>query len=335
MDGETLGMSILRNDNPAKMPPAGSAPALVTLGRYYLRVGDTLSDAAPFSADPGCTNLPTLGSEPVWAAAEYHQALRDAGLARFDAIMRPDQGHCMRALKARENWQLRLNVGGRRRIVFVKKHHVRGWRNRLRARLGLPSGPSAAREEAVNIRRLESAAVPCMELAAYGERLRHDGLLESFLMTPQLDGFAPLDDFLRDHFPATGDEGRAKRDEELGRLIAQVAALARQFHEAGFNHRDLYCCHFFVRPSGPGQFEIRLIDLQRVQQRRWRRRRWLVKDLAQLAYSAPRDRIKCTQKMWFIRQYFGVRKLGPEHKRWIREILAKQHSMERKLGLIA
>ena len=70
-----------------------------------------------------------------------------------------------------------------------------------------------------------------------------------------------------------------------------MAEIARRFHAAGYNHRDFYTCHFLVKEPAPGQFDVRLIDLQRVQRRRWFRRRWIVKDLAQLAYSAPRDRI--------------------------------------------
>jgi hypothetical protein len=100
----------------------------------------------------------------------------------------------------------------------------------------------------------------------------------------------------------------------------------------GYNHRDLYCCHFFIKEGAPGEFQVNLIDLQRVQHRRRHRQRWLVKDLAQLAYSAPRDRIRCTDKIAFIKQYFGVRKLGIREKRLIRLILAKQQQMEHRLG---
>lgn len=249
-------------------------------------------------------------------------------------MMQTEIGHCMRALAVRENWQLQLTVAGRQRTLFLKKHHVRTWWNRLCAWIGLSPGDSAGREEARNIRKLEAAGIPCMELAAYGESLSDDGLLESFLLTPELEGYAQLDDFLRNRFASLNTEGGA-RDAQLQRLIGHVAAIARQFHDAGFNHRDLYCCHFFVHERATGDFDIRLIDLQRVQLRTRMRRRWIVKDLAQLAYSAPRDRIKCTQKMAFIRKYLGVAKLRTEDKRLIREVLAKQHAMERKLGLIA
>jgi heptose I phosphotransferase len=241
----------------------------------------------------------------------------------------------MRTLNDRENRQLELTVQGRRRRVYLKRHHVRSWRSRLRAWLGLGPDRSAGRAEARSVRRLEAAGIPCMELAAYGERLRNDGLIESFLITPELEGFVPLDDFLRTRFDILNPGQSDSRNADLLELIDQVAAVACRFHQSGFNHRDLYCCHFFVREHAPGRFEVRLIDLQRVQYRTRFRRRWLVKDLAQLAYSAPRDRVKCTQKLAFIRRYFGVNKLRPEHKRLVREILARQQAMERKLGLIA
>lgn len=301
--------------------------------RFYARVGKTLEEPAFSTVDPE-TGLGRLGEEPFWVAREYWHVIKEHGLDRFRAMMATEIGHCMRALAVRENWRLRLHVRGRQRTMFLKKHHVRSWWTRLRAWIGLSPTNSAGREEARNIRRLQSAGIPCMELAAYGERLGNDGLLESFLLTPELEGYTQLDHFLRTRFAPLDAEG-SSRDEHLSLLIQRVAQIAGQFHQAGFNHRDLYCCHFFVRELSVGEFDIRLIDLQRVQARtRWRRR-WIVKDLAQLAYSAPRDRITCTRKMAFIRQYLGVSKLRPEDKRLIREVLARQHAMERKLGLIA
>lgn len=312
---------------------SNEAPALEGTHRFYVRVGSTLEEPAhrPVDSDTG---LRANDEEPFWIADDYRESIQAAGLGRFEAMMHADQGQCMRALAVRENWKIQLSVRGRLRTLFLKKHHLRTWWSRLQARFGL-SPRSAGREEARNVRELESAGIPCMELAAFGEKLSQDGLLESFFLTPELEGFTQLDDFLRARFQPLATHLGRQRDVHLQQLISRVAAIARQFHEAGFNHRDLYCCHFFVRETTPGNFEIRLIDLQRVQHRQRLRRRWLVKDLAQLAYSAPRDRIKCTQKMAFIRQYFGVRKLRPEHKRLIREVLAKQHAMERKLGLIA
>ena len=95
----------------------------------------------------------------------------------------------------------------------------------------------------------------------------------------------------------------------------------------------MYCCHFLIQRAGrPAQFDIRLIDLQRVQRRRWLRRRWIVKDLAQLAYSAPRDRVGCKEQVALLHHYFGVRKLRRRDKRLIGAVMRKVRVMQRRLG---
>jgi hypothetical protein len=113
-------------------------------------------------------------------------------------------------------------------------------------------------------------------------------------------------------------------------LIVQVADIARRFHAAGFNHRDFYGCHFLVKETSPGRCDVRLIDLQRVQRRRWFRRRWIVKDLAQLASMSPDDRVGRREKILFLRSYLGVRKLRPQDKRLVRDVLWKSALIRRR-----
>ena len=287
-------------------------------------------------SDPAKTGLQPAGDGKMWMDREFQSALASSGLVGFEAMMATSRGRCLRALKVRENWRLELNgTSHPPRGFYLKKHHVRTWLSRLGAKLGSGPGETAGRVEAKNVGRLAADGIGVMRLVAYGEKLRGDGRLESFVLTEELEGHTQLDHFLSRRFPIRQLHHTVLRDHDLDRLIRRVAEVAGKFHRAGYNHRDLYCCHFFVKEPTPGQFEIKLIDLQRVQRRRWFRRRWLVKDLAQLAYSVPRDRIKCTQKMAFIRHYLGVRKLRPCDKRLIREVLAKQQLMEQKQGIIA
>ena len=74
---------------------------------------------------------------------------------------------------------------------------------------------------------------------AYGERLRADGMVESFLLTEELAGYVELQEFLRNRFPR--GRRRGGRDADLRRIIRHVAEIARRFHAAGYNHRDFYC----------------------------------------------------------------------------------------------
>jgi heptose I phosphotransferase len=267
----------------------------------------------------------------VWIDEAFAPLLNSAGLVDFDSFMETERGRCLRALDDRENWRLDLpHVDGRASGMYLKKHHVRSWRWWLRARLGKAPRRSPGRVEARNIVRLDRSGVTAMRLVAFGDRLHADGLLESFVLTEELVGYTQLDHLLRNRFAER--KASPQRGAALFKLLAQVADVAARFHRAGFNHRDFYCCHFFIREHDDEQFDVRLIDLQRVERRRWLRWRWIVKDLAQLAYSAPRERIGPTERMAFIKRYLGVRKLRPSDKRLIRAVLAKQMRMEQHLG---
>jgi len=299
-------------------------------------IRDGRATAARAATDPAGTGLEQAGDGKMWMDARFRSALEGAGLGGFEAVMAWTDGRCLRVLEDRENWRLELRAQGQPvRGFYLKKHHVRTWQSRVQAKLGGAPGESAGRVEASNARRLADTGIGVMDVVAYGETLRGDGRLESFVLTEELEGYAPLDDFLRRRFVPLPPGRRAARADDLKQLIRQVALLAREFHGAGYNHRDFYCCHLFVRECGRGRFEVKLIDLQRVQRRRWWRRRWLVKDLAQLAFSAPRDRIKCTHRLAFVRDYLGVQRLRPCDKRLIRQVLAKQRRMERRARNIA
>lgn len=293
---------------------------------------ERLAAARALPVAGGATSLAMLEPGRMWVDPEFRARLERAGLASLDQVMHTTEGRCLRALADRENWRLELPGERGPLAVYLKKHHVRSWLHWLRAWLGWGPGATAGRTEAMNVARLERDGIAAMRLIAYGEQLHADGRLESFVMTEELTGFTQLDNFLRQRFAARSASGEAPRDRQLAELLRNVAVVAQRFHAHGYNHRDLYCCHFFIREREHGPFDVNLIDLQRVEQRRRFRRRWIVKDLAQLCYSAPRDRVSCTHKLAFMRQYLGVRKLRPGDKRLIRQVLARVAQMERHLG---
>jgi hypothetical protein len=273
--------------------------------------------------------------ETLWIDAEFRSLLERAGWDRFDAVMAASEGHCWRAMPHRENWRFDLSDGrGGSCRVYVKKHHVRRWRSWLRTRLAVRPAATPARIEMENVARLRQAGIESMRVIALGERFHPDGLVESFLITEELRGFLELQFFLPRRFATRRPMITRGRNRDLDHLVRRVAEITRKFHQTGYNHRDLYAGHFFVREPSAGEFEIRLIDLQRVQHRRRFRRRWLVKDLAQLAWSLPADRIGCRDRLAFMRHYLGVSRLRPCDKRLVREVLARQQRMQRKLGSI-
>jgi heptose I phosphotransferase len=87
-----------------------------------------------------------------------------------------------------------------------------------------------------------------------------------------------------------------------------------------------------VHESGAMEPILYLIDLQRVtHHRRGLGRRWIVKDLAALLFSSwPSEATHIrsavftrTDGLRFAREYFGVPRLGPEHKAILRSVLRK------------
>lgn len=92
-------------------------------------------------------------------------------------------------------------------------------------------------------------------------------------------------------------------------LLRQLADTARCLHAHGVNHRDFYLCHFLLRRDSPGltqpggRLDLHLIDLHRVQQRRRMPRRWQVKDLAGLYFSALDAGLSRRDCFRFMRRY--------------------------------
>jgi heptose I phosphotransferase len=277
----------------------------------------------------GAAGMRHVDNGRMWVDQEYAGELERIGLASFEAVMKSASGRLLRSLPDRENWRLELPVQGGRHVLFLKKHRVRSIAERVRGWMGARGGASAGRVEADNAAALKQAGIDTMRVVAFGEQVT-GGLAESFFMTEELRDFTPLDHFVRRRFVPAAE--RTRRDADLLSLAVAVADVASRFHAAGFNHRDFYCCHFFIQESASRRFAIRLIDLQRVEYRRWLRGRWIVKDLAQLAYSAPRERIGNTLRLAFIKRYLGVARLRPADKRLIRRVLRRQQAMERRLG---
>lgn len=278
--------------------------------------------------------LEPVETDRMWVDRQFRNSLASAGLDSFSSVMQTTRGRLIRALEDRENWRLELHdAHGIPAGAYLKKHHVRTPSSVLRAKLGVGPGCTAGRAEARSVSRLARGGVGNMRLIAFGEKLHRDGRLESFVLTEELHGYQQLDYFLKARFPTQAETAHQPRSQELGQLVLDVADVAARFHRLGYNHRDLYCCHMFVLEPTPGKFKVNLIDLQRVEHRRWLRSRWIVKDLAQLAYSAPRAQISNTRRMAFAKRYLGVERLTAQHKRLLRRVLAKQRRMERSLGL--
>ena len=180
---------------------------------------------------------------------------------------------------------------------------------------------STAGVEWANAVDLAAAGVRAVQPVAFGEEMVGPWERRSFILLGQAPGES-LEQWVPRHLPAVSTEpGRvsierdgvsAERDgfNRRHRLDA-LARFIGKFHAAGFVHRDLYLCHIFymerLSADSSSRHEFCLIDLQRVfRPRWWRMQRWVVKDLAALAYSTPTDRVGLWERLRFLCRYVQV-----------------------------
>jgi heptose I phosphotransferase len=192
---------------------------------------------------------------------------------------------------------LRFEQGGS--SFFLKLHTGVGWLEILKNLLQLRLPIVSARNEYAAIRALEAIGVDTMTVAAFAERGANPAHRLSMLVTDDLVGTVSLEDFCADW--ASNPPPAALRM----RLVRTLATIARRMHGAGINHRDFYLCHFHLDLSSLDSPRPRchVIDLHRAQQRAAVPRRWLVKDLAGLYFSAMDCGLTRRDLLRFLRHY--------------------------------
>jgi hypothetical protein len=243
----------------------------------------------------------------------YRELLTAHGLDSFSTIMNHASGVKMREVSGRHTVRLELAAG----CTLYLKRHVPPSREAQRAGI----------KEWNNLHILSALGIRCPEPVAAGSG-PWAGKFGSFLITAAVpDGF-PLDNVLRERFRGRLSAADLHRKREI---IIKLAAFARQFHDTGYHHKDFYLCHVFLSPSRAKDHEERLwlIDLQRVGHSRFWQRRWVVKDLAALNYSATADFTRSTDRLRFMLNYLGMGQLTPASKRLLRSILRKTERIRR------
>ncbi len=190
-----------------------------------------------------------------WELMEsWREVLREAGLASFESLWNLKKVPFKRK-KDREI--LRLELG--ERVFFLKRYFRLSWRERFFT--------WAEREwQAARTLAAEGFGVP--EPVAMGVEVLLGWRKRALSLFREAPG-KRLEDLLREN-PSLVSE-----------ILEPLAETAARFHALGFSHQDFYLCHLFW----DGQ-RIYLIDLQRVRRSRPPKTSWIIKDIAELFYSA-------------------------------------------------
>lgn len=230
----------------------------------------------------------------IYLSPEFESAW--AGKDPFTEAFRLE-GEIFRAVKTRRTFRFEFNG----KSYFAKVHHGTGWAEILKNLFQFKIPVLGARNEYEAVRKLEGLGVATMKVAAFGERGRNPARIESFIITEELTDTVSLEDFCRD-WKTNPPPVALKR-----MLIQYLADVSRTLRCNGMNHRDYYICHFLLDVSHPpaGGVKASLIDLHRAQLRRKTPRRWAVKDVAGLYFSAMNIGLTQRDRFRFMKIYTG------------------------------
>ncbi len=216
--------------------------------------------------------------------------------------VKAQKGNVFRRKEGRRTLQFTLA----NKPYFLKYHEGVGWgeivKNLLQLRLPIIS----AKSEWQAIRFLETHGLATLSIAAFGERGWNPAKKSSFLVTDELTQTMSLE-HLGEQWRKTPPTFQTKKI-----LIEKLATIAKVMHENGMNHRDFYLCHFLLEDGFAehntitSDTQLYLIDLHRAQIRQQTPRRWQVKDLGSLYYSAGKVPLTQRDLLRFMAVYTGL-----------------------------
>ncbi len=212
------------------------------------------------------------------------------------SLMENLQGKVAREMKDRQT--LRFEIDGQG--YYRKWHRGVGWREIIKNCVRLRWPVLGASNEWYALNKLRALAIPSLIPLAYGIRGKNPARQQSFIVTRELTDVIQMDHFFERHSVGI----KAKH-----RILVSIAAIARELHAAGINHRDFYLCHFMLKThfivDQEQMPEIYLVDLHRAQLRPQVPERWLVKDLGGLLFSSLNLDFTRRDYLRFMRVYFA------------------------------
>lgn len=199
---------------------------------------------------------------------------------------------------------LRFELAGR--SYFLKYHEGVGWQEIFKNLLALRLPIISARNEWQAVHFLEEHDINTMTLAAYGERGLNPAKRQSFVVTDDLTDTMSLE-WVGEQWQERPPSFTSKQA-----LIRKLAEISRTMHQNGMNHRDFYLCHFLLDESFgrhntfTPDMPLYVIDLHRAQLRKRTPKRWIIKDLGSLFFSANRVPLTRRDKLRFMKIYSGM-----------------------------
>jgi heptose I phosphotransferase len=252
---------------------------------------------------------------------DYQAAFGKLGLASVDAVFSFNAAKNL-AKKNLASYRSRLQfeVNLPSTTLFLKRYESPPILVQLKNWLHVHSRKSCGFIELEHINKLAEAGINTPNVISYGQRWGFFFEKGSFIITRQIPRAESLEQRLPVCFTDTGTAGSLKLRRAF---ITQLADFIKRFHETNYRHRDLYFSHIFYSDNDI----FYLIDLARAFKPIILNRRFKIKDIAQLYYSAPARFFSNTDRLRFYLCYVGRSRLVNGDKNFIRKILNKANRM--------
>lgn len=242
----------------------------------------------------------------------------------FEKIKEID-GKVVRSKEGRTTQRFEVDGAG----FYAKLHEGIGWFEVIKNLLQLRLPIVGASNEWQAINRLHEIGVDTMTAVAYGKKGANPAAQQSFIVTEELTGTLSLAVFA-ESWPDAPPPFKLKKS-----LIDKVAEVARRIHAAGINHRDLYICHFLldtqenIEQLDEAALRLFLVDLHRAQIRVSVPRRWLVKDVGSIYFSAMDIGITRRDVYRFIKAYYQLplREILAEKKQFLQQVQRRANQL--------
>jgi heptosyltransferase-2 len=266
-------------------------------------------------------------SNSLFVDADYQTAFSKLGLTSIDAVFSFNAAENLtKDNLARFRSRMQFEIDSPELLssttVFLKRYDHPPILVQLKNWFSSHSRKSCGFREFTSAEELSAAGINTPKTIAYGEQCGTLFERRSFIIAEKIPDAESIERKLPDCFdiPATRENLRRRRD-----FVSKLARFIKGFHATNYRHRDLYFSHIFYDYKG----QFHLIDLARAFKPRILRRRFQIKDIAQLYYSAPAKYFSKTDRLRFYIGYTGRKKLTRRDRVFIRKVINKAKRMAR------
>ncbi|MHC4751008.1 MAG: lipopolysaccharide kinase InaA family protein, partial [Planctomycetota bacterium] len=266
-------------------------------------------------------------SKSFFIKADFEPQFKKLTLISIDAVFSFNAAknltkNNLARFRSRLQFEIKSPVSRQPTTVFLKRYDLPPILVQLKNWLPARSRKSCSFLEFTSADELAAAGINTPNTIAYGEQWGALFEKRSFIITEKIPDSESLERKLPDCFggPATAENLKMRRN-----FITRLAGFIKKFHETNYRHRDLYFSHIFYSDDG----KFYLIDLARAFRPIVLHRRFQIKDIAQIYYSAPAQHFSNTDRLRFYIGYTRQSRLTSKDKIFIRKVINKAKRMAR------